>query len=140
MDGFKEINILADIDIFEIIAEVIEENKQDIVDFNLKQLNAGNDANDKSLGEYANFDYKRRFAPVDLLLTGDFRSEIDAIVPPAQNELIIAGFDWKTPILQGKYGNDILGIAESNWDDFINFLEPLIIEKYIQKWLMLVQA
>lgn len=93
----------------EALRQSIRDNAEPILDLNRQQLDRGLDAKGKDLGRYANFNYKGRLRPVDLLLRNDFRA--DMFVRVGKDSTEIFSFDWKTAKLTKRYGKDIFGIA-----------------------------
>lgn len=100
------------VDMNSIIAESVEVCSDEIVQLNKSQLSLGEDSAGESLGEYANFSYKNRWKPVDLLLTGDFWRRLTVVVRPDNESFEIVGFDEKTADLQQRYGEKIIGISK----------------------------
>ncbi|MBL7738715.1 MAG: hypothetical protein JNK14_05810 [Chitinophagaceae bacterium] len=118
----------------EVLAEALSRNEEKILDLNRRQLDGGIGADGKSIGRYANFSYKNRFEPVDLLLTGKFRKEFTLGVKKKEAEIFSQ--DSKQKILERKYGKDIQGLTSSNMeiagdiieDDFSRiFFQALVI-------------
>lgn len=90
--------------------KAVEAHRDEITDLNTIELDKGLDSNGKDLGTYKNFDYKDRFRPVDLLLTGRFRGSIFPKTGKKNFEMVAT--DEKTDMLQDKYGDEILGIKD----------------------------
>jgi hypothetical protein len=91
--------------------KAIEKNEKEILDLNRQQLDRGLDADGNSLGRYKNFNYKGRWQPVDLKLTGDFRNRFTLGVDEKKTEFFSQ--DVKAAGLEKKYGKDIMGIPQS---------------------------
>ena len=100
--------MLSKINIFQSIDYTININKDKLIKANQDYLRRGQDSKGISLGEYANFKYKKRFEPVDLYLTGDFYSSFDVISNNGKVDVVAS--DWKTDKLKSKYGDNILGV------------------------------
>lgn len=96
----------------DVISEALSRNEEKILDLNRRQLDSGIGADGKSIGRYANFAYKNRFEPVDLLLTGKFRKEFTLGVKKKEAEIFSQ--DSKQKILEKKYGKDIQGLTSTN--------------------------
>lgn len=96
----------------EVIAEAMHRNEESILNLNKRQLDSGIGADGKSIGRYANFAYKGRFEPVDLLLTGKFRNEFTLGIKKKQAEIFSQ--DSKEKQLEKKYGKDIHGLTSTN--------------------------
>ena len=94
------------------LQDAIIENKDAILQLNDKQLDIGVDAKGQDLGQYKNFKYKNRFRPIDLKLTGEFRSEEDIIVDDTQ--MLFVDPDSKTERIMEHFGEDVIGLTEDN--------------------------
>ncbi|GEM_PF-4217768 len=110
------------------LQKAIEKNKDDILDLNRQQLDRGLDSDGDSLGRYKNFNYKKRWAPVDLKLHNDFRSEMDLKTDDKGTELF--SHDWKAAILTKRYGKDIFGVPTV----FINNMQEAVREDFVNEF------
>ena len=121
------IDLLINLPYERLLDECVTENQDAITDLNRAQLDKGLDSDGKSLGEYKFFDYKSRWEPVDLKQTGSFRDSFKAT--PFGKGFEIEASDPKTGKLLDKYGEAVLGIAESDNDEVAAILLPDLIEK-----------
>jgi hypothetical protein len=109
----------------EALKDALLTNDEKIFALNTQQLDRGLDAKAVSLGKYKNFNYKKRYQPVDLLLTGDFRKKFTLEVRNTESRIFSQ--DWKDDILVSRYGKDIFGVPKVMYpnlgmillDDFI---------------------
>lgn len=119
---------ITDDDINESILKVVDKNKSEALDLNLKQLFSGRDAKDQSLGRYhsqAYAEFKRSLNPagvVDLKLTGDFYRGFFAKTDRFPIEF--ASTDSKTDMLEEKYGKEIFGLDQANLEEFRKEIKP----------------
>jgi len=105
---------LAAVDLNDVIKKSIEINADMISDLVGFQLDKGLDGEGKDLGEYANFEYKGRWSPVDLRLTGAFRQ---SIVPGTYKDFFeMTATDPKTEKLTLWYGDAIIDLSENAID------------------------
>lgn len=109
------------------VAEAINENKELVLQPNDVQLDKGLDSKGKDLGEYKNFKYKNRFRPVDLLLTGEFRNEEDVITD--NTEMVYIDPNEKTESLMNRYGQDIIGLPDTEFESTGHNLTPFVINQ-----------
>ncbi len=109
-------------DMEKIIASSLEKHEQQIIDYNLQQLDRGLDAKGKSLGKYANFKYKNRYQPVDLKLTGEYRRK--KTLTPGKKKAEMFSQDEKAPMLEKRYGKDIEGLNSQNLDNTSELIKP----------------
>jgi hypothetical protein len=117
---------LAAIDLEDVIKRAIDNNADLISDLVGKQLDQGLDGQGNDLGEYANFEYKGRWSPVDLKLTGDFRQ---SIVPGTYKDFFeMTASDPKTEDLTQRYGDPIIDLS----DDSIEKVKEYIIDDMIE--------
>ncbi|OOG19133.1 hypothetical protein BWD42_04065 [Sphingobacterium sp. CZ-UAM] len=91
------------------VGSALRANKEDIANFNKEQLSRGEDSEDGDLGTYHDFNYKNRWKPVDLKLTGDFHNSIKPKF--GSNSFEMTSNDSKAEMLQDKYGDSILGLS-----------------------------
>lgn len=98
-------------DVLNAFALAMVKNEARILELNKRQMDKGIDAEGRSLGRYRDFDYKGRFEPVDLLLTGSFRQKMEFSSITA-DETEISSTDEKTGKLKAKYGEDIFGVQD----------------------------
>ena len=112
---------IENINMHDIINRAIEVNRDIIADQNTNQLDKGLDSEGNDLGEYSNFDYKNRWKPVDLKLTGDFRKSINPSV--GSDSFSLDASDWKTTMLKKRYGNSILGLSKEGVEVTCEFIK-----------------
>lgn len=112
------------LDMMELFRQAIQIHEQDIIAENESQLDEGIDANSQTLGDYKNFAYKNRFRPVDLFLTGAFRSKFFIVVHDTYAE--INSTDEKTGKLMDKYGENIFGISKKNQHFIAEAIKPIL--------------
>lgn len=96
------------VDMHNVINRAIENNEDIISDQNTNMLDRGEDAFGNDLGEYGNYEYKNRWRPIDLKLTGDFRKSINP--KTLVDEFTMDSTDWKTDKLINAFGPAILGL------------------------------
>lgn len=113
-------NVFEGIDYDLAIDKAVDDNKEQIEDLNIDQLNRGEDSDGGSTGIYKSLAYKGRLSPVDLNKTGAFHKGITA--NSNNGQLLITGTDSKTDLLQDIYGDSILGISEENISDLVAIL------------------
>lgn len=109
------------------VAEAINQNKEIVLQPNDAQLDKGLDSKGKDLGEYKNFKYKNRWRPVDLLLTGEFRGEEDVITD--NTEMVYVDPNEKTESLMSRYGVDIIGLPDTEFESTAQNLKPFVINQ-----------
>ena len=109
------------------VAEAINQNKEIVLQPNDAQLDKGLDSKGKDLGEYKNFKYKNRWRPVDLLLTGEFRGEEDVITD--NTEMVYIDPNEKTESLMSRYGVDIIGLPDTEFESTAQNLKPFVINQ-----------
>lgn len=109
------------------VAEAISENKEIMLKPNDTQLDKGLDSTSADLGEYKNFKYKNRFRPVDLLLTGEFRNTEDVIT--GNDEAVYIDLDSKTESLMTRYGENIIGLPDTEFENTAQQLAPFVINQ-----------
>lgn len=137
------LNNLKGLNLNEVMAIVYEEPafQQLVGKLNTdQQLYLGIDSTGASLGEYApsTIAYKKRKnQPTDRVTlkdTGDFYKDFDIIVD--EDGFIITSFDNKTNKLVDKYGNDIFGITDENFEAVLTYinarLKDIIIEAILK--------
>lgn len=112
------------IDMMDLFKQAVIIHEQDIIKENESQLDEGIDAGSKSLGEYKNFAYKNRFKPVDLFLTGAFRSKFFITVHDTYAEIFSR--DEKAFKLESMYGENIFGIAKKNQHFIADAIKPTL--------------
>lgn len=112
-----------------IIQAAMEKHDQQIIDYNLQQLDRGLDAKGKSLGKYANFKYKNRFQPVDLKLTGEYRRKKTLAAGKKSAEMFSQ--DEKAAKLEKKYGKDIEGLNKQNTDNVGELIQPYVQQLFL---------
>jgi hypothetical protein len=117
---------LAAVDLNDVIKRSIDNNADLISDLIGHQLDQGLDGQGKDLGEYANFEYKGRWSPVDLKLTGAFRQ---SIVPGTYKDFFeMTASDPKTEKLTTWYGEAIIDLS----DEAIDKTKEYIIDDMIK--------
>jgi len=112
----------------EALKDAIVKNADAILDINRQQLDRGLDSAGKSLGKYKNFNYKKRWAPVDLLLKGPFRRKMFLTVDNKQTT--IDSEDFKRDILVKRKGKDIFGVPKQLVDNVAAIIEPDFTENF----------
>lgn len=91
------------------VAKALRANKETVAEYNREQLERGIDSEVRDLGIYKDFNYKNRWRPVDLKLTGDFHRSIKPKFGSSAFEM--TSNDPKADMLQDKYGDTILGLS-----------------------------
>ncbi|HMR19767.1 MAG TPA: hypothetical protein PKA53_10755 [Sphingobacterium sp.] len=91
------------------VGKALRANKDTVAEYNRDQLGRGIDSEVRDLGIYKDFNYKNRWRPVDLKLTGDFHKSIKPKFNTANFEL--TSNDPKAGMLQDRYGDSILGLS-----------------------------
>lgn len=91
------------------ISSGLRANKETIANYNRDQLERGIDSEVRDLGTYHDFNYKNRWRPVDLKLTGDFHMSIKPQFGGMSFEM--TSNDEKADMLKDKYGDGILGLS-----------------------------
>lgn len=112
----------------EALKAAIVKNAEAILELNRQQLDRGLDSAGKSLGKYKNFNYKKRWAPVDLLLKGPFRGKMFITVD--DNATTIDSKDFKRDILVKRKGEDIFGVPKQLVDSVAAIIEPDFTENF----------
>ena len=114
----------------------VVENREEILDLNISQLEVGKDSLGELLERYALDEYAQfkqalgsqaPFGTPDLKLEGDFHSGFVLIVDG--REIRITSTDDKTGDLAHKYGQDIFGLTGDSMDT--------ILPSLLQSWLNL---
>jgi cytoplasmic iron level regulating protein YaaA (DUF328/UPF0246 family) len=108
----------------------IVENDQEIIDLKQDRFEQGLKPDNNIIGTYRNPAYqqmKQRMNPraggdVDLILTGSFTNKL-FVQGLGNSRFLFDSTDDKTPILTEKYGDDIFGFNDKDW-------ERLQAEKY----------
>lgn len=119
------------IDLNKLIGQALEEKASLINELNEQQLDKGLDATGKSLGRYANFKYKNRFQPVDLLNTGSFRGRFTVSAGKKAAELFSQ--DSKEDLLIKKYGKDIHGVPRQQYPTVEEAILPILQESFAKE-------
>ena len=117
---------LKNIDFLALFAKALQANEAYIFELNNQQLDKGQDSEGKSLGRYANFKYKNRFQPVDLLLTGAFREKETLQINKKDAEVFSQ--DYKYPFLTKRYGVNIFGIQSALAPNLAEKIKPFLGE------------
>lgn len=114
------------LDINTAVMNAIEANEVRIIDLNrVGQLDKGIGSDGQSFGDYKNFRYKGRFAPIDLKLKNDFRSAEDLEITNTGVEMV--DNDFKLPFLTKRFG-PVLGWTEENTDNMGRLIESDVIQ------------
>ena len=122
----------------EYFKRAIVENQEEILDLNIAQLDAGQDALGNLLMEYASEEYaqfkkalgsKAPFGIPDLKLEGDFREGFVLLVEG--NEFRIDSTDEKAFDLSNKYGQDIFGLQEKS----LQIIRPELLRVWVNQFL-----
>ena len=128
IDRLKRVETgLRQINIFDLLTEIVSENKNFILDLNRSQLfDLGIKFDDEPLTPgYTNFTIQtkrfkgQRSDHVTLKDTGDFYNSFTIVF--TNTGFFINATDEKTQQLIGKYGREILGLTESNIVLFTKF-------------------
>lgn len=120
------------------ILDIIDANQKVVIDFNLAQLMAGQDAENDDIQppyspRYARYK-RRRGLPVDrvnLRLEGDFYNSL--LVKLGAREFTIQADDPKGKYLFARYGEQVLGLNDDHIDQLAVFIEPFLIQKAEEK-------
>lgn len=108
-----------------LVEQALEAKQLRILNLNRSQLDRGEDAKGKSLGQYKNFKYKNRFKPVDLKLTGEFHRKLTLSRSKGnRKQAEIFSQDEKAPALEKKYGKDIMGLTEESTERAAEIIKP----------------
>jgi hypothetical protein len=100
------------IDLKDVMKSAINNKAAEISKLVKDQLHEGLNGNGKSLGEYANYEYKGRWSPVDLFLTGNFYK---GLAPVTYDQFFeMTDSDSKTEKLTTWYGDAILDLSEEH--------------------------
>lgn len=102
------------------------------------QLRLGLDSKDDLFGLYSTFSYasfkqrnpgrKAKFGTVDLHLTGQFYRSFMIDVLTDGGFIIDADTDKGDNDLAERYGQDIIGLTDRSFEEFIDFILPLFID------------
>lgn len=114
------------LDMYELFGKALEKHEEALFDLNRQQLDRGKDALGNSLGRYANFKYKGRFEPVDLLLTGEFRRKFTLQIGKKSAEIFSQ--DSRDEMLKKRYGKDIEGIPKTFQPNLAELVKPTLGE------------
>lgn len=127
--------IIAPINVYKLVSNAILKNEGQILDLNRRQMFAGNDAEDNAITpEYTPFtkflkeEKNQPFDRVTLNDTGAFYQSM--FLQPFGDEYEVQATDSKTPDLKEKYGESILGIADSDLDDAAEIIKETLIDTY----------
>lgn len=127
--------IISPINVYRLVNNSILEHESQILDLNRRQMFAGNDANGNAITpEYTPFTVSIKqekgqpFDRVTLNDTGAFYQSM--FLQPFDNGFEFEATDEKTAELKEKYGENILGIAESDLDDAAEIIKETLIESY----------
>ena len=112
---------LARVDMHNVLNKAIEANEDFISDQITNQLDKGLDGDGNDLGEYRNYEYKNRWKPVDLKLTGEFRKSIT--VKGHEDYAEPTATDPKTEDLTAKFGDAILNLTDKAKEDTGEFIK-----------------
>lgn len=119
------------IDLKEVMKKAINNKAAEISKLVKDQLQLGLDGNGKSLGEYARYDYKGRWSPVDLFLEGNFYK---GIAPATYDQFFeMTDSDSKTEKLTTWYGDAILDLSEEHVDQTKVIIAPEMREIYSEE-------
>ena len=114
----------------------VVENREEILDLNIAQLEVGKDSLGELLERYALETYaefkqaigsQAPFGIPDLKLEGDFHSGWILVVDG--KEIRITSTDDKTGDLAHKYGQDIFGLME----DSLNTIRPALLQSWLNQ-------
>lgn len=108
----------------DIISASLDKHAEQVMDYNKQQLDKGLDSKGKSLGEYRNFAYKKRFKPVDLKLTGSFRDKFTINRSKGKKQSEIFSQDEKQDDLVKRFGPDIQGLSFANLKNTGELIRP----------------
>lgn len=122
---------LENVDMHNVINRAIEANEDYISDQVTNQLDKGKDGEGEDLGEYRNYEYKNRWEPVDLKLTGSFRKSIHPELHEDYFEMNAS--DPKTDELTKKYGDTILDLGEEGIKNTIEAITPDVQQLYAEE-------
>ena len=92
------------------LRKAIEKNDEVLFDLNRDQLDRGLDDQDKSLGQYKNYNYKKRWAPVDLKRYNNFRGKLTLVTTDTETQMFSQ--DGKAAVLEKRWGKGIIGVAK----------------------------
>lgn len=127
--------IIFPINVYRLVSESILENEGKIVNLNKQQLYSGYDANEKFITpEYTDYTIEKKIEkgqPFDRVTTYDeglFHESI--FLQPFGGEYEFNASDYKIGGLKEKYGEDILGISNSNLDNAAEIIKDTLIESY----------
>jgi len=119
---------LSKVDINSIIGRAVESNSDYISDQLTKHYDKGEDGKGASLGKYKDFNYKNRFEPIDLKLTGAYRK---SIAPKNYGEYFeMNATDSKTEKLVTQFGENILSLSKEDVKNIGEFIKPDIIKDF----------
>lgn len=118
----------------DIFRRAIVENREEILDLNVAQLEKGEDSLGALLDDYASDAYaqfkiaigsKAPFGTPNLILEGDFTEGF--VLKGDGLEFFITSTDEKKDRLRDKYGEDIFGLSEES----LEILRPRILESFL---------
>ena len=115
------------INFYQAIDFSVGKHDSELEDLNTFQLDKGIDTEEKDLGQYKYLSYKGRLKPVDLKQEGDFRNSIKAI--SKQGQISLSASDWKTEVLTKKYGENIIGIPQTDLQNGV--VKEILLEDII---------
>ena len=140
MDLFKCLKYIKN-NIDDFILTAIKNTSTDLEDVQRDQMQVGENAEGKIIGKLRSADYAKRkkakggiakLGLVDLKNTGDF---YDAIFAKVESKFIeISSSDYKTNLLENKYGEIIFGLNDDYKKIYFEILVPEIID-LIRKYL-----
>ena len=124
-------------DIDNITVGAMMEVKEEIIDLNTSQLEAGKLSTDKNLDSYTSDAYARfkksigsKSSPIaDLKLTGDFYSGFN--VQFKSDSLVFDSSDSKAPNLEKEWSKDIYGLTNKNKSEVSEMILPTIQNKIL---------
>lgn len=113
-DLANKLSAIKESDVEEKILDIIEAEKEQVIDLNRSQLLHSEDSEGEWLGEYASIAYanKKGKANVDLKLTGALHESIYAKTD--KFPILFGASDPKAPDLMDKYGKDIFGLNKQS--------------------------
>ena len=140
MDLFKCLKYIKN-NLDDFILTAIKNTANDLEDVQRDQMQVGENAEGKIIGKLRSADYAKRkkakggiakLGVVDLKNTGDF---YDAIFAKVESKFIeISSSDFKTNLLEKKYGDIIFGLNDDYKKIYFEILVPEIID-LIRKYL-----
>lgn len=120
----KELRSLQTSGINKMIREIIQENSEVLIKYNLEQLDEGLDMNLESLGEYSPYTIEvkkakgQQYDHINLKDTGDFRDSFKIDV--SRDSFEVDATDSKTDELKEDFGAAILGINDEDVQRFVD--------------------